>query len=141
MIKTCFSYLYPMDAANINPNQISRSLHKSVTWNASFSHFFHFWPPWPMQIIYVIFCTKILQSTPIIIRYPKPFWISRSNIDVNCAKIVVFSQLKENDNVVQKKRILNENALLAVIFNIFVKKLFLCKTKRILCRKIFAMKG
>ena len=79
-----------MNTSNVDPNQVSRSLHESITRNASLSQFRHRRPPRAVKIIHVVLGAKVLQGPPVVIRYSEPFWVSRSDVNVDCTKIVVF---------------------------------------------------
>jgi len=67
------SCLDPMHTTGVDPDQVARPLHESVTGYSSFRELLHAWPPRPVQVIDVVLATKTLQSTPIFVGDAKPF--------------------------------------------------------------------
>lgn len=81
--------LHPMHTASIHPNQIARSLNEPVNGNVGIVQVFQHRPPRSMQIVDVVLFAQLLNTTPVCIRYGKPFTIARADVYVDGTEIVV----------------------------------------------------
>lgn len=78
-----------INSPSIHPNEITRSLNKSIDWNIGLVQILKYWPPRSVQIIDVIFVTLCMNPTPIGIGHSKPLTVTWPNVDVDGTEVVI----------------------------------------------------
>ena len=78
-----------MNAARVDPDEVPRSLEEAVHRNLGLHQVLHVWPPHALKVVDCVLLTEVVQGAPVVLWHPKPFAVTRADVQVDGAEVVL----------------------------------------------------